>query len=249
MTEATFLPSSDLRPWIASIHRFSTVADAPRTFVRLPSGESSVVFCLDGSETKLHVVGPTMRASYKLAAHVPLYVRFTFSPGGAAALLGVAGHELTQRIVPFDLLATAGDLDAPTRDDDAAAAVARIERVLRRRIASARARSRLADEAQRRLAVGDRSVAAVADELGVGERRLRQVCLDELGLTPKHIARVARIRRAVARAGTAGWAAVAAETGFYDQAHLTAEFRALLGVSPRRFLAGNVPTHSACANA
>jgi hypothetical protein len=38
-----------------------------------------------------------------------------------------------------------------------------------------------------------------------------------------------------------GWAHLAVEHGFYDQAHLNAEFRALLRVAPRDFLAGRFP--------
>jgi AraC-like DNA-binding protein len=52
---------------------------------------------------------------------------------------------------------------------------------------------------------------------------------------------MARIRRLVSRAGTAEWADLALEHGLYDQPHLNAEFRALLGVAPREFLAGRLP--------
>jgi transcriptional regulator GlxA family with amidase domain len=54
-------------------------------------------------------------------------------------------------------------------------------------------------------------------------------------VSPKRYARIARIRRVLARAGTASWAQIAAEQGFFDQAHLSGEFHALVGYSPRAF--------------
>jgi methylphosphotriester-DNA--protein-cysteine methyltransferase len=79
----------------------------------------------------------------------------------------------------------------------------------------------------------------------VSERHLRNVFREEIGISPKRYARIARIRRVAAKAGTESWARLAADHGFYDQAHLVAEFRELLGVTPRAFLAGDVPVGNA----
>jgi transcriptional regulator GlxA family with amidase domain len=82
-------------------------------------------------------------------------------------------------------------------------------------------------------------VHVVADELGVSERHLRRVFRDSVGMSPKAFAKLARFQRALsaAREGThASWASVATLAGYYDQAHLIAEFRAIAGVTPRAFL-------------
>lgn len=84
-------------------------------------------------------------------------------------------------------------------------------------------------------------ILALAKRLGVAERTLRQSFREHIGISPKRYARMARIRRLVSRAGTAEWADLALEHGLYDQPHLNAEFRALLGVAPREFLAGRLP--------
>jgi AraC-like DNA-binding protein len=90
-------------------------------------------------------------------------------------------------------------------------------------------------------------LGVVADRLGISERHLRTIFAREVGLSPKHYARIARMRRVLAMAGTRQWAHVAGETGFFDQAHLITDFRALMGVSPGAYLAGHLPAPSPCA--
>ena len=90
------------------------------------------------------------------------------------------------------------------------------------------------------------AVAELAAETGLSARRLGSLFRAETGLTPKEAGRVFRFdhaRRRIGRAmGTAGagganFAALAVECGFYDQAHLAREFRALAGCPPSQWLA------------
>ncbi|MDQ3676569.1 MAG: helix-turn-helix domain-containing protein, partial [Actinomycetota bacterium] len=82
-------------------------------------------------------------------------------------------------------------------------------------------------------------VAALARELAVSERQLRRRVEAAVGYGPKRLARVLRLRRALAsaHAGT-DLGRVAAEAGYADQAHFTHDCRALAGVSPSKALAG-----------
>jgi transcriptional regulator GlxA family with amidase domain len=82
-------------------------------------------------------------------------------------------------------------------------------------------------------------VSAVAVALGVSERQLRRVFHEIVGMSPKAFARLARFRRALRAVhddSRLSWAAIAAATGYYDQAHLIEEFRAIAGVTPRSLL-------------
>jgi AraC-like DNA-binding protein len=89
--------------------------------------------------------------------------------------------------------------------------------------------------AARRL--GRKRVAAVAEELAVSERHLRRLVSAHVGYGPKLLARVLRLRRALAdvRAGT-DLAEVAFDAGYADQAHFSNDCRELAGVPPGRFL-------------
>ena len=77
---------------------------------------------------------------------------------------------------------------------------------------------------------------AAAADLGVSARHLRRVFREALGTSPKAFNRLMRFLRALGTArqdARTGWAGIAAVAGYYDQAHLIAEFRTIAGVTPR----------------
>ena len=91
--------------------------------------------------------------------------------------------------------------------------------------------------AYRRLARsrGGARIAALAKDIGWSRKHLVNRFRSELGLAPKPIARLMRFHEAcrLARTETSGgWAGIAAETGYADQAHLVREFSALAGETP-----------------
>ncbi|MFE4398640.1 MULTISPECIES: AraC family transcriptional regulator [Streptomycetaceae] len=88
-------------------------------------------------------------------------------------------------------------------------------------------------------------VDALAAELGLTVRRLQRLFAEYVGASPKWVLRRARLHEAAERAGTDGGldlAALAAELGYADQAHLTRDFAAAVGVPPARYAgAGQAP--------
>lgn len=54
----------------------------------------------------------------------------------------------------------------------------------------------------------------------------------------------ARVHAVLAGARDDRLAAVAASIGYFDQSHMTAEFRRLMGIPPRAFFAGQLPVRS-----
>jgi AraC-like DNA-binding protein len=86
---------------------------------------------------------------------------------------------------------------------------------------------------------GRSSVEGAAHAASMDVRTFRRRCERSLGIGPKRLARLVRFDRAVAALSgrrRVGWAAFAAEHGYYDQAHLIREFRELLGLTPLEFL-------------
>lgn len=88
-------------------------------------------------------------------------------------------------------------------------------------------------------------VRTTARLLNLSERHLRDLFGDAVGLTPKLFARLDRVRAVLARPRQHR-AHLAAELGYYDQSHMTAEFRRIMGVPPGAFNAGRFPAPSPC---
>lgn len=80
-------------------------------------------------------------------------------------------------------------------------------------------------------------VAEAAALAGVSHSTLLRRFTIQVGLSPKRFARIRRLRQLLTM--TAGkhadWACAAAQSGFFDQAHLIAEFRALTGTTPSAY--------------
>jgi AraC-like DNA-binding protein len=82
------------------------------------------------------------------------------------------------------------------------------------------------------------AVGAVVDRLGVTPATFNRRFRATVGLNPKPFARIRRLQRLLARIRgdvEPDWAAVAAEQGYFDQAHMINEFRALAGVTPGQY--------------
>jgi transcriptional regulator GlxA family with amidase domain len=87
-------------------------------------------------------------------------------------------------------------------------------------------------------------IGTLTEETGWSARHLIARFREEIGVTPKLAARILRFERVVARVEQArgvGWADIAYDCGYYDQAHLNRDFRQFAGTSPTAFAAALLP--------
>lgn len=85
----------------------------------------------------------------------------------------------------------------------------------------------------------DFKVEDIMDQSSVSKRRLEQVFSEKIGLPPKAIHRIHRIRRSIDfMRDHPGHSLthVAHEFNFFDQSHFTREFKRFTGFTPKRFL-------------
>jgi AraC-like DNA-binding protein len=178
-------------------------------------------------------------------------VQLGLTPLGARALLGMPAAALANW--DGDATAVVGAFAAELRErvltcGTWAERFAVIEELLARRALAGAlaARDAVRPEvafAWRRLRAshGAVSVADLAAETGYSARHLNGLFRAEVGLAPKAAGRVFRFDHAKRRLAAAGptlpLADLAAECGYYDQAHLAREFRDLAGCPPTQWLA------------
>jgi AraC-like DNA-binding protein len=166
-------------------------------------------------------------------------VQLTLDPLVAGQVLGLPIGELANRVVTLEDAVPALK-DLPERLGDAPdwpSRFAVLDEVLGRRLAEAPAADRAVRQVWSRLQAsrGSVTVEDLAADVGWSRRHLSEVTRRELGLPPKVLARLLRFAHASNkrdRAAVHGWAAVAAECGYYDQAHLIRDFRAFAGTTP-----------------
>jgi methylphosphotriester-DNA--protein-cysteine methyltransferase len=210
----------------------------------MPTGDPDLV--VDLTRARTVASGPSNRP-FVLDTGTPREaIGAVLKIGGAATLLGVPLTELRNRRVPLAALWGRSAADLVERALEAQSATQRLEAF--QQLLAARVRGHthtryaLAGTAAARIAwrpAGCR-VAGLSETLGVSARRLEQVFRTEVGLTPKAYQRLHRFRRALAsvdRAADIGWAALALELGYYDQAHFIGDFHAHAGMTPSEYVA------------
>jgi AraC-like DNA-binding protein len=175
----------------------------------------------------------TERLGHQHGLHVQL------SPLAAYSLLGLPMHSLTNVLVDLpavlgrtsmqlvERLASASDW--PERFDLLRAALAA-------RMTNGPEPTPAVVEAWHRLRAtnGTARIADLVRQSGLSHRHLVARFREEVGMTPKSLARVLRFEHSLSMLESGDTLAdVAIAAGYYDQAHLNRDFKALAGCSPR----------------
>jgi AraC-like DNA-binding protein len=181
-------------------------------------------------------------------------IQLALTPLGARALLGMPAAELAS--IDVEAADVLGRLAGEVRERVIAAPgwagrFAVLEEFLAGRVRAAQAPGRPEPRpevsyawSRLRQSGGAVSVTELAAETGWSARHLAERFRAETGLSPKAGARVVRfdqarrrLQRRQARDGRVALAGLAAECGYYDQAHMAREFRDLAGCPPSVLLA------------
>lgn len=164
--------------------------------------------------------------------------------GVAAGLVAVPMVELAERLPELD--AVAGDFARGLGEELADPRPGQrwndvLERRLVRALDRSFGRSAAIEHAVARLrnSGGRTPIAALARDAGLSTRQLERGFRERVGLGPKTFARLVRFQRALAllRRPGPGLAAIAARSGYFDQAHMVRDFRQFAHECPSRFRA------------
>jgi AraC-like DNA-binding protein len=273
-------PAEQLRPFIAHYSGYRQAGIEPAEHRGLPSPYLTLIFTLDEPMTVAQHADPAQPAAQYVTLAGGLHsspalithdgaqsgIQLAVSPLGARALLGLPAGELA--IVDVDGSDVLGVLASEIHERIKAAPTWQdrftvLDEVFceRLRLGDALPSPEVSYLWQRLLSAGgDTAISDLATETGWSDRHLRSAFKSEIGLSPKAAARVIRFHRArlaVQRRASAGrelnLADVAAECGYYDQAHLDLDFRAMAGSAPTAWVrrefrnfqaAGRVPAET-----
>ena len=223
----------------------------------LPSGQSQLLINLGPTQYRIEGGPPEGRVPFRdvwysglhetpidtEAPHGNALLGVAFVSAGAWPWIGAGQAEFAGQVTP--LADALGDgvmalherlLDTP----DLPARFALVEQWLIARLSPRRVVHPAVRWAIGRIeaSAGQESVAKLARETGFTRKHLTHLFLREVGLTPKALARVHRFRAALALldgVDVVPWAEIAAHCGYYDQSHLTRDFRAFCGFTPAEF--------------
>jgi AraC-like DNA-binding protein len=254
-------PSPALRPYVNALVGYRLQGFAAGVHRGLPGRFLTLVITLD-EPLDLTLPGGRVRSRYDALVgglhDGPVHIhhdgnqfglQIALEPLGARLLLGRPAADLVGTVVPLDEVLGP---DAERTVDRLRAAPDWPARFARLEAALARAAARHQDD--RRVAVaggvaeawarivgsgGAVEIHDLARDLGWSRRHLGERVRAELGLSPKVLARMVRFERvphALRRPDPPGLARLAAELGYYDQAHLTRDFHELAGCPPTRWL-------------
>ena len=214
----------------------------------LPDGCIDLIFAFHpgaiGGLADAYAVGTMTRAVVVPRDERVAMLGVRFHPGGAAALLGLEAAPLTDLRVALRDAAPSLPAGVEERLDGAGseARVAALAAALEAMLPDSRPLDRLVAAAVEhvRRAEGRVRVEGLGAALGVTRQHLARAFAREVGVSPKTLARVARLHAVIRRARgepEPRWGRLAHEMGYADQAHLCGEFRELVGLSPSRWAA------------
>lgn len=247
-------PDDPLAGAVSRIWDFAGTLTRPRERV-FPNGMVEVVVQLD---TPHRAVTPTtsepfppvcvdgLRTGSTVVEAPPDHCRvlgIRLHPGGALALLGTPLRDLTDTSVALHAVIGRAAEELAQRLDAAQTGSDRVrvaEEWTRRRMAHARGLDEPVASAVRYIDYQQGAGPLMALERVTGRTRARLTAAfhDQVGLSPKQYARIVRFRRAMTllSQGAGSLSAVALMAGYYDQAHMNADFRAFAGRPPGSYL-------------
>jgi len=133
-------------------------------------------------------------------------------PGAFTALYGVPADELTDVRVPLADVVRARPLLDAARDADRPDPLAAV-------------------------AMATPDITGLAKDSGYSARHLRRRVLAASGHSPRKLARIGRMQALLAAGRGESWARTAVQFGYYDEAHMINDVRALADATPQMLLA------------
>ena len=215
----------------------------------LPSGKFQLVIDLSECASPPLLVGMRSKYSVVETAGLQCVIGVVFRAGGVRPFIDLPADEFYNREIPLDLIWGRDSVCLRDRLREAETPSEKFRVLETALLGRTENRRDLHSAVQYALAEFQtaphmRSVLDVARDASLSRRRFAQLFREQVGLTPKLYCRLRRFQkvvRQIASGAPVDWADVAIDGGYFDQAHMTHEFRAFAGISPGAWLSGERP--------
>jgi AraC-like DNA-binding protein len=247
--EIRFREATDaLKPYVGC---FWTIMAERNAAIRVvPDGSTSISAQLEESGwSGWSLRGPLVRPDERRFTSPATLVGIRLRPGVAYILSGIAGHQTVGRrmqlkaIAPFrELVSENPPPQTPEEHIDA------LERFLVARLKDKSVHivvAKALHEIEREH--GCSKIEEITRRCSVSPRHLSRLMHEWIGYGPKVYARIVRFQmtlKQIDRAPAQSGAALASETGYFDQAHLTSDLVRFAGTTPRRLASDRVADFS-----
>ncbi len=248
-------PTFPLSQYIECIRFIKSTGVAPSLQPIYPCGSMELVIHLEKPTMSFYVGNtrhtiqvPLLAGPYSHSFRVDpsqstAVIGIRFRPGAARLFFPIPAHELhnidiaLSQLYPAEADRLLNELSATTNEQ---VQMQIVERYLNQKLAKAtpiHPSVRYAVEQFSRTG-GLRRIAQIQSDTGLSHTRFIDLFREHVGLTPKLFCRVRRFRNVIDRIQKGvpvNWANLAADCGYFDQAHLIRDFRAFAGTTPLAF--------------
>lgn len=228
-----------LAPYVACYWTRDHVEEFSGAHPVLPDGCIDLLF--ESGPDALTIVGTMTRTLWVRPCAPTQFVGVRFKPGGAAPVIRDRVDLLTDGSAEADRVfgPAASDLKQALQEGGSPEHRIRLlEQFLLNRLQAGAVfvDSRIVWATARLMGDPTGRIGDLAGHLGLSRQYLRRLFLEHTGMTAKGFARVARLGRGVeALQAGARPAAAALASGYADQAHMSREFKALVGMTPAAY--------------
>lgn len=236
-------PHPGLRSWISNYTvTFPAETEISAAYTIIPHGSATLVVSCQNGLVSAEVFGPATRPCPvgMQANRAECLLIIEFQPAGLFTLTGIHQKELTDQVLPLELISTGLSRELGILME-MAGTLGGLVAALDRLLLSGRLRAGSGPFGpvlhEILLARGNVSVRRLSERSFYSERQLNRIFDEQAGMSIKSFSRLVRINHAIRllkdQRSSITYAADAA--GFYDLPHFARDFKSVCGVTPMEY--------------
>ena len=237
------LPHPDLHRWVSNYTvTFPSESMISDNYTVLPHGSATLVFSFDGNTIDSNLFGPATKPC-RVGTHANLFsmmLIIEFQPAGLYPFTNVKQSELTDRMIPFELInpkLSRSIAETLYNFLSLNELVAGIDSLM---LSSLHTLYPRALSQTTRLIIdnmGNISTKELSDSVYYSERHLSRMYHQYLGMSVKSFSRMVRINKSIRLLHNPLHSVTCASyaTGYYDLSHFIHDFESVCGMTPQQY--------------